>query len=87
MTDTKTTKPPVKPEVTIRRGAVAASIWKRQAPSGFEYFDFSLSRAWKATSTGHDGLHDSLSNHFVSSRRSAGSLRLQILPDITRLNC
>ena len=55
MTDTKTTKPTVKPEVTIRRGAVAASIWKRQAPSGFEYFDFSLSRAWKATSTGRDG--------------------------------
>jgi len=55
MTDTKTTKAIVKPEVTIRRGAVAASIWKRQAPSGFEYFDFSLSRAWKAKSSGRDG--------------------------------
>ncbi len=42
MTDTKPTKPQVKPETTIRRGAVAASIWKRQASSGFEYFDFSL---------------------------------------------
>ncbi len=55
MTDTKPTKPQVKPETTIRRGAVAASIWKRQAPNGFEYFDFSLSRAWKAKSTGRDG--------------------------------
>lgn len=54
MTENKT-KPQVKPEVTIRRGAVAASIWKRQAPSGFEYFDFSLSRAWKAKSSGRDG--------------------------------
>lgn len=55
MTDTKTTKTQAKPETTIRRGAVAASIWKRQAPSGFEYFDFSLSRAWKAKSSGRDG--------------------------------
>ena len=49
------TKNQLKPEITIRRGAVAASIWKRQAPSGFEYFDFSLSRAWKAKSSGRDG--------------------------------
>ena len=54
MNDTKT-KTQTKPEITIRRGAVAASIWKRQAPSGFEYFDFSLSRAWKAKSSGRDG--------------------------------
>ena len=54
MNDTKE-KPQTKPEITIRRGAVAASIWKRQAPSGFEYFDFSLSRAWKAKSSGRDG--------------------------------
>jgi len=55
MADTKTTKAIVEPEITIRRGAVAASIWKRQAPSGFEYFDFSLSRAWKAKISGRDG--------------------------------
>ncbi len=55
MTDTKTTKPQTKPETTIRRGAVAASIWKRQAPSGFEYLDFWVSRAWKAKSSGRDG--------------------------------
>ena len=55
MTDIKPRKPTAKPETTIRRGAVAASIWKRQAPNGFEYFDFSLSRAWKAKSTGRDG--------------------------------
>lgn len=54
MNETKT-KNEMKPEITIRRGAVAASIWKRQAPSGFEYYDFSLSRAWKAKSSGRDG--------------------------------
>ena len=54
MNDTKT-KTQTKPEITIRRWAVAASIWKRQAPSGFAYFDFSLSRAWKAKSSGRDG--------------------------------
>ncbi|MCA9161032.1 MAG: hypothetical protein KDA72_22025 [Planctomycetales bacterium] len=31
-----------KPVKTIRHGAIAANIWKRQAPSGFEYYDFSL---------------------------------------------
>ena len=35
------------PVETIREGAVAASIWKRQTPTGFEYLDFSLSRSWK----------------------------------------
>ena len=54
MTENKQ-KQQIKPEITIRRGAVAASIWKRQAPSGYEYFDFSLSRAWKAKTSGRDG--------------------------------
>lgn len=44
-----------KPVKTVRQGAIAASIWKRQAPSGFEYFDFSLSRSWKTQSTGREG--------------------------------
>jgi len=28
---------------TIHQRAIAASIWKRQATSGFEYFDFTIS--------------------------------------------
>ena len=44
-----------KPVKTIRHGAVAASIWKRQSPSGFEYYDFSLSRSWKTQSSGREG--------------------------------
>lgn len=51
----KKSKSVQRPEKTIRRGAIAASIWRRQAPSGFEYFDFSLSRAWKAKSSGREG--------------------------------
>jgi hypothetical protein len=54
MSDTKK-KPNTKPVKTVRHGAVAASIWRRQAPSGFEYFDFSLSRSWKTQSTGREG--------------------------------
>jgi len=49
----KTKDPPdvkQQPVKTIRRGAVAASIWKRQTPTGFEYLDFSLSRSWKLKS-------------------------------------
>lgn len=54
MSDAKK-KSVAKPVKTIRHGAVAASIWKRQAPSGFEYYDFSLSRSWKTNSTGREG--------------------------------
>lgn len=51
----KKEKSTVRPEKVFRRGAIAASVWRRQAPSGFEYFDFSLSRAWKAKTTGREG--------------------------------
>ena len=45
-------KPATAPVKIIRHGAIAASIWKRQATSGFEYFDFTVSRSWKTSSTG-----------------------------------
>lgn len=55
-TATKTKKPSTEgenmdPVHVVRRGAIAASIWKRQSPSGFAYYDFSLSRSWKSMST------------------------------------
>ncbi len=43
------------PVQVIRQGAIAASIWKRQSPSGFAYFDFTLSRSWKSLGTGKAG--------------------------------
>jgi hypothetical protein len=39
------------PVHTIREGDVAASIWRRMSPAGYEYFDFSLCRSWKSLST------------------------------------
>ena len=51
-TKKKSATAPVK---TIRHGAIAASIWKRQATSGFEYFDFTVSRSWKTSATGKEG--------------------------------
>ena len=39
---------------TFRNGAIAANVFARLAPGGFEYLDFGLSRAWK-TSNGKDG--------------------------------
>ena len=39
---------------TFRCGAIAANVFERQAPGGFEYLDFSLSRAWK-TPAGKEG--------------------------------
>lgn len=43
------------PVHTVREGAVAASIWLRQSPAGYPYFDFSLSRSWKSMSTEKTG--------------------------------
>lgn len=43
------------PVQMIRHGAIAASIWKRQSPSGFAYYDFTLSRSWKSLGTGKAG--------------------------------
>jgi hypothetical protein len=43
------------PVHTIRAGAVAASIWRRQSPAGYVYFDFSLTRSWKSLSSGNTG--------------------------------
>ena len=55
MDETKKEKPTTAPVKTIRHGAIGASIWKRQATSGFEYFDFTVSRSWKTSSTGKEG--------------------------------
>ena len=52
-------KPTTAPVKTIRHGAIAASIWKRQATSGFEYFDFTVSRSWKTSATGKEGYSSS----------------------------
>lgn len=56
---------PTKPAHVVRQGAVAASIWLRQSPSGYPYYDFSLSRSWKSVSTGKEGYS---SNFFDRNR-------------------
>lgn len=43
------------PVQVIRQGAIAASIWLRQSPSGYAYYDFTLSRSWKSLGTGKAG--------------------------------
>ena len=45
----------VDPVHVVRKGAIAASIWRRQSPSGFAYYDYSLSRSWKSMSTEKTG--------------------------------
>lgn len=51
----------------IRSGAIAASIWKRQTQTGFEYLDFSLSRSWKLK----DGEREGYSGSFFERNESA----------------
>ena len=43
------------PVITIREGAVAASVWRRQSSAGMEYLEFSLSRSWKSKSGDKEG--------------------------------
>lgn len=43
------------PIKVIRKGAIAASIWRRQSPNGFAYYDFTLSRSWKSMSSEKTG--------------------------------
>lgn len=56
-----------RPVETFRDGAVAAHVWKRQTPTGFEYLEFSLSRSWKLKS----GEKEGYSNHFFEQNQAA----------------
>jgi hypothetical protein len=51
---------------TFRHGAVAANVFRRTAPGGFEYMDFSVSRAWKAK-----GGKEGFSQNFFPQNRVA----------------
>jgi len=44
-----------RPAQVFRHGAIAASVWQRQTGTGFAYFDFSLSRSWKSSTSGKEG--------------------------------
>lgn len=59
----KSTETPVH---TVREGSVAASIWLRQSPAGFAYYDFSLTRSWKSLSSGNPG---SSKNFFAQNQK------------------
>lgn len=54
------------PVHTIRSGAVGASIWRRQSPAGYVYFDYSLTRSWKSLSSGNTGYSK---NFFVRNQQ------------------
>jgi hypothetical protein len=56
-TESKKKKPAAAetPVHTITEGAVAASIWRRQSPSGYAYHDLSLTRSWQSLSSGSTG--------------------------------
>jgi len=56
-----------KPVITIREGAVAASVWRRQSSAGKEYLEFSLSRSWKSKS----GEKEGYSHNFFEANEKA----------------
>ena len=51
------------PVQVIRKGAIAASSWRRQSPAGFAYYDYSISRSWKSLSTGRTGYSSNFFRH------------------------
>lgn len=65
--DEKESQEKPRPVKTIRNGAIAANIWKRQTPTGFEYLDFSLSRSWKLK----DGQREGYSSSYFEQNRDA----------------
>jgi len=64
------------PVKVIRIGAIAASIWKRQTSTGFEYLDFSVSRSWKLK----NGEREGYSQNFFDNNEEA-------LFDVINLAC
>ena len=54
-TSSKKKRETQKPLKTFRVGAIAASVWQRQTPTGFKYLDISLSRSWKLKSGEKEG--------------------------------
>lgn len=52
---------------TIREGAVAATIWRRQSSAGMEYLDFSLSRSWKSKNGEKEGYSQ---NYFEANEKA-----------------
>ncbi len=64
------------PVKVFRVGAIAASIWKRQTSTGFEYLDFSLSRSWKLK----NGEREGYSQNFFDNNEEA-------LFDVINLAC
>lgn len=54
------------PVHVVRAGSVAASIWRRQSPAGYVYYDFSLTRSWQSLSSGNTGYSK---NFFSRSRQ------------------
>ena len=56
-----------KPVHIVREGAIAASIWLRQAANGFGYYDFTLSRSWKVQSSGRTGYSQ---NYFADNSQA-----------------
>jgi hypothetical protein len=55
------------PVKVVRVGAIAASIWKRQTSTGFEYLDFSVSRSWKLK----NGEREGYSQNFFDNNEEA----------------
>jgi hypothetical protein len=58
-TEEKSTETPTRPIKVCRSGAIAASVWRRQTATGFEYLDFSLSRSWKTKNGQKEGYSQS----------------------------
>jgi hypothetical protein len=65
-TKRKKSTPAETPVHIIHEGSVAAFIWRRQSPSGFAYYDFSLTRSWQSLSTGNTAY----SKNFFSRNQS-----------------
>ena len=44
-----------KPVKTFRDGAIGINVWQRQSQTGFQYYEYSISRSYKSQSSGKEG--------------------------------
>lgn len=107
MTSSKDQQPETKkparnqqPVKVIRVGAIAASIWKRQTSTGFEYLDYSLSRSWRLKSGEREGYSQnffegneealfeviSLASRFIRAEESDSEQSFSATPSHTNLS-
>ena len=70
---------------TFRRGAIAASVFRRQNSAGTPYMDIALSRAWKDAKSGKEGYSGSFYARNADDLKAVTQLLKEEVAETARL--